>query len=90
MKSLIPVITLLLFLILIPKNIAKAQDAFAALISVQTSACFSDGGCEVVTRQYTGLYQMYVINIRCMNSSGNFGDWQSWTYEGVNNGSYCN
>jgi hypothetical protein len=91
MKTFIAALTLLLLFTFFPKDIVNAQDAgFASLLHVNVSACFSDGGCEVVTRQYTGLVNFYSINVRCMDASGNFGDWQNWTYSGISTGSACN
>lgn len=64
------------------------QSEFILHVDVET--CFSDGNCEIISRQYTGITTRYTIAIRCMEPNGDFGDWYNWEYEGINNGSYCN
>lgn len=62
---------------------------FEAIFHVETGSC-STGDCEVKTRQYTGIFgSRYVINVRCMDSAGNFGSWETWEYSGINPGTYC-
>lgn len=88
MKKVSTIIVILSFLVLPFMETVNAQ--WEMFLSIDVQSCFSDGGCEVVTRQYTGAFVFYSINIRCMDSGGDFGSWQSWTYEGVNNATYCN
>lgn len=66
-----------------------ADAQLEAFFHIEVESC-SSGDCEVVNRQYTGFVTHYVINIRCMDSAGNFGAWHTWEYEGINPGSYCN
>ncbi|MEQ9351452.1 MAG: hypothetical protein RJQ00_02605 [Vicingaceae bacterium] len=58
------------------------------MFNVEVSSC-STGDCEVITRQYTGIVNLYSIAIRCQQSNGDFGAWQNWSYSGINPGSYC-
>jgi len=69
-------------------NIGNAQSEY--FLDQEVSSCASDGGCEVIVSQYTGIANYYSINVRCMDSSGNFGSWSNWTYTGIYTGSACN
>lgn len=71
------------------KNNADAQIS-DIMVDVDVDSCSSASGCEVITRQYTGITVRYSISIRCSDSGGNYGDWSYWTYEGINPGTYCN
>ncbi|NGP89405.1 hypothetical protein [Fodinibius halophilus] len=88
MKKLSCFIVTLMFILFSFANIGNAQAEF--LQDVEVSSCASDGGCEVIVRQYTGLVNAYSINVRCMDSSGNFGSWSNWSYSGIYSGSACN
>jgi len=88
MKKICAIIVILSFTVLPFMETVYAQ--WETLLNIDVQACFSDGGCEVVTRQYTGIAVFYSIHIRCMDAGGDMGGWQSWTYDGVNNATYCN
>lgn len=86
------VISGIFFIIILSLSMNTSANAqLEALWNVEVKSCFSDGNCEVVTRQYTGAFvAFYAIHIRCMDSAGNFGEWETWESEGIINGSYCN
>ncbi|MDR9419402.1 hypothetical protein [Gracilimonas sp.] len=86
----IAVLTLLISMLSYMNN-ADAQIAGPAidiLLNVDVSSC-STGDCEIITRQYTGVYNKYSIAIRCQDTAGNFGSWNYWDYDGINPGTYC-
>ncbi len=70
---------------------SKTVDAQAEyILYLDSDSCSSSGGCEVVTRQYTGAFVFYSVSIRCADSGGNYGGWSHWMYSGINPGTYCN
>lgn len=91
MKNLKYLSGLILLMILSLSINTSANAQFEVLLDVDVNSCYSDEDCEVVTRQYTGMFgAYYTIHIRCMDSAGNFDEWESWESDGIINASYCN
>lgn len=66
---------------------AQTSTLESIFMQVNDESCTTDE-CDVVVRQYTGVYVGWKLSIRCFDSEG-WSSWSVWEGSGVYSGSVC-
>jgi hypothetical protein len=89
MKNSITITIMIIVLALLSQTLLNAQTSTIENIFVQVndSTC-TTSECDVVVRQYTGVYVGWKLAVRCIDAGG-WSPWYVWEGSGVYGGTVC-